>query len=305
MRALTEQDLHRLLDPVAVVEVIEQAFRRDYRSTAVLPARTHMPIPGGILLMMPCYDSALPALGVKLVTVTRTGIQAHYSLLDPATGTLLAAMEANWLTDLRTAATSAVATRHLMRSGASTLGIFGTGRQAWAHLLVFQKLWSFRRVLVCGSTPVATLDFCRRVAGELGLHAEPADHAACAAHADVICCCTTATEPLFDGSGLRPGTHLNLVGAFRPDTREVDDLTIQRARVVVDTCEGALAEAGDLLIPLAGGAISRSHFLADLHELISGKTRVRTADDDITLFKSVGCALEDLVVAQLAFQEGC
>jgi ornithine cyclodeaminase len=304
MRTLAEQDLRRLLDPVAVVQAIEQAFRRDYRSTAVLPARSSLELPGGgVLLLMPCYDADLPALGVKLVTVsTAGGVQANYSLLDPSTGALLATMEANWLTDLRTAATSAVATRHLMRSGASTLGIFGSGRQAWAHLVVFQKMWSFRRVLVCGPTAEAALDFCRRAARELSINPEPADHALCAAQADVLCCCTTSTRPLFDGRLLRPGTHLNLVGAFRPDTREVDDVTIERARVVVDTYEGALAEAGDLLMPLASGVIARSHILADLHELVSGKTRVRTADDDITVFKSVGCALEDLVVAQLAYQ---
>jgi alanine dehydrogenase len=122
-----------------------------------------------------------------------------------------------------------------------------------------------------------------------------------ARESDVICTCTTATEPLFDGNWLRPGTHLNLVGAFQPETREVDDVTVKRARVVVDTYDGALAEAGDLLMPIKSGAIDRSHIMADLHEIASGKTPGRIHQDDITLFKSVGCALEDLVTALLVF----
>ncbi len=120
---------------------------------------------------------------------------------------------------------------------------------------------------------------------------------------DVLCTCTTANEPLFDGRLLRPGTHLNLVGTFQDRTREVDDETVKRARVVVDTYEGAMAEAGDLLIPLRNGVIARDHILADLHELASGRKTGRTAPDDITLFKSVGCALEDLVTAMLAYKK--
>jgi ornithine cyclodeaminase len=122
---------------------------------------------------------------------------------------------------------------------------------------------------------------------------------ACAAESDVLCTCTTSHKPLFDGHLLRPGTHLNLVGAFQPHTREVDDITIQRSRVIVDTYEGALAEAGDLLLPLKAGIIVRSHILADLHQLVSQKPVIRRGPDDITLFKSVGCALEDLVAAEL------
>jgi alanine dehydrogenase len=120
----------------------------------------------------------------------------------------------------------------------------------------------------------------------------------------VICTCTTAREPLFDGKWLRPGTHLNLVGAFQPETREVDDITVKRARVVVDTYNGAMLEAGDLLIPLKNGTIERSHIVADLHEIVSGKKPARTSAESITLFKSVGCAMEDLVTAQLVYRSG-
>jgi alanine dehydrogenase len=115
----------------------------------------------------------------------------------------------------------------------------------------------------------------------------------------VLCTCTSHSAPLFDGRDLRPGTHLNLTGAFRPQTREVDTHTIQRARVVVDTYGAALSEVGELLIPLQEGAITRDHIAADLHELVSGSKQGRRSPEEITVFKSVGCALEDLVAAEL------
>ncbi len=308
MLVLTENDVKRLLDPVAAIAAIEQVFRRDYRATAQMPARLHLPLPqGGVFLVMPCSDPAVPGTGVKLVTVMDSPppgvdrIQAQYCLFDSATGTLRALLAANHLTDIRTAATSAVATKILARPDASTLGIFGTGRQAWAHLVVMRHVRAFQRVLVCGLTPAQNAAFIKRAA-EVGIAVEPADAATCAAQSGVICTCTTSSTPLFDGTLLRPGTHLNLVGAFRPETREVDDETIVRARVVVDTYEGALAEAGDLLIPLHSGRIERNHIVADLHEIASGKKAGRARADEITLFKSVGCALEDLVAANLVVE---
>jgi ornithine cyclodeaminase/alanine dehydrogenase-like protein (mu-crystallin family) len=304
MLRLSDEQVRGLLRPQEAVAAIEGAFARDYRSTVRMPVRTQMEMPGGVLLVMPCYDSSLPALGLKMVFVREGSgpggrVQASYSLLDPGSGELLAQLEANTLTDVRTAATSAVATKNLARKDSVTLGIFGTGRQARAHLSVFAETFAFRRALVCGSSPVRSEEFVRNTPSRLRV--ETADARALVAESDVICTCTTSAVPLFDGRWLRPGTHLNLVGAFRPATREVDDETIRRARVVVDTYDGALAEAGDLLIPLERGVITRNHITADLHQLLSGKRPGRGSHEEITLFKSVGCALEDLVVAHLVY----
>ena len=137
---------------------------------------------------------------------------------------------------------------------------------------------------------------------ELNLNVETATAEKLARESDVLCTCTPSPAPLFDGNWLRAGTHLNLVGAFQPETREVDDLTIKRAYVVVDAYDGALQEAGDLVIPLKNKAIERSHIVADLHEIASGKKPGRKSADAITVFKSVGCALEDLVTAHLIYQ---
>jgi ornithine cyclodeaminase len=300
----SERQVRELADVDAVISSIRAAFARNFSATLHMPVRTSMELGNGtLMLLMPCYDSALGSAGVKIVTVSRSGgVNASYELLDPNTGRVLARMEANYLTDLRTAATSAVATDLLARADAETLAVFGSGRQARAHLAVVSRVRRFRRFLVCGSGRSPIQEFCRRIKSDHGIEVEAVDAKTCARESDVICACTTSSTPLLDGRWLKPGTHLNLVGAFQPHTREVDDETVKRARVVADTYEGVLAEAGDVLIPLRQGTIGSEHVLADLHEVASGKKQPRTNSEDITLFKSVGCALEDLVTAQLVYQ---
>jgi len=305
MRIVSEAEVRRTLEPAKVIAAIEEAFR-NHHQTAVAPTRLQQPLgKNGTLLLMPCYDSSYGASGLKIVTVAEQRssggdrVQATYLLLDVDSGQPELLVAANYFTDLRTAATSALATKYLARPGGRTLGIFGTGRQARAHAAVLSQA---ERMLVCGSSRERSSGFARQMSLELGIKCEAADAATCAAQSDVICTCTTSALPLFPGEILLPGTHLNLVGAFQPHTREVDQIAIQRARVVVDTYDGALAEAGDLILPLQAGAISREHLLADLHELVSGK-KIRESDNDITIFKSVGCALEDLATAVLLRQQ--
>jgi ornithine cyclodeaminase/alanine dehydrogenase-like protein (mu-crystallin family) len=303
VHVLTEAEVHRYLDPRALIRAIEEAFRSRYPAT-VMPTRTQMKLADGVFLIMPCYDPEGRGLGMKLVKfnenprLAEDRIQATYILLEAESGCSKLVIPANYLTDLRTAATSAVATKILARGDAKVLGIFGTGRQARAHLQVLPCVRNFERALVSGRDPGRTRDFAQQMEHELGIKVEPVYSRTCAAESDVLCTCTTATTPLFDGNMLRKGTHLNLIGGFRPTTREVDDVTVRRSRIVVDTYDGALSEAGDLMIPLNSGVIRRDHLLANLHELVNGKKPVRSTPSDITLFKSVGCALEDLVAAE-------
>ena len=309
MRVFTDSEIRSLLKPAEVVDAIEAAFAREYRTTVVMPVRTHVEVAGrGVLLVMPCYDGAIPGLGVKLVTFFEKAqgperLQPTYVLLDPVTGNVRAVMAANYLTDVRTAATSAVASRHLARKDAKVLGVFGTGRQARSHIEVMSTVLQFDRVLVCGSSAERSRVFAAAIASELGLTVEPSDARTCASQADVICTCTTSPIPIFDGRWLQSGTHLNLVGAFQPGKREADSTTMRRARIVVETYESALAEAGDLLIPMHEGVIGRGQVVADLHEITSGRKTGRTSEDEITVFKNLGCALEDLVTATLAWQK--
>jgi alanine dehydrogenase len=303
MLLYSEDQIRSVINIGDLIREIRETFGRGF-ATVHMQTRTSLTMDKAILLIMPCYDSALKAAGVKLVSVSvKAGVQAFYELLDPQTGITLARMEANYLTDVRTAATSAVATDLLARKDVETLGIFGSGRQAVAHFAVIPHVRNFKRFLVCGSGRSDLAAFRDKVKNDLGLNVELASAETVAGESDVICTCTTSHEALFDGNWLRPGTHLNLVGAFHPETREVDDITVKRARVVVDTYDGALQEAGDLLIPLKNGTIDRSHIYADLHEIASGKKAARTSSESITLFKSVGCALEDLVTAQMIYHQ--
>lgn len=304
MKIQTENVIRRRLKPDRVIAVIEEAFRDRYLG-AEMPVRTHLDLAGGAFLIMSCYDRSRNALGIKLVVVQHkpgqsdNRVRALYMLLDTASVFPKAIMSADYMTDLRTAGVSAVATKFLARADARTLGIFGTGRQAEAHATVLPYVRKFSRVFVCGSNISRSLEFAKRMSAQLGMPFESVDARTCVTESDVLCTCTTATEPLFDGNLIRPGTHLNLVGAFQPSAREVDDVTIAHAKVVVDTYDGTLKEAGDLLIPMEKGLISKEHVLADLHELVSGKKPVRTGTADITVFKSVGCCFEDLVTAEL------
>jgi ornithine cyclodeaminase/alanine dehydrogenase-like protein (mu-crystallin family) len=304
MQVWTENDVRERLDPDRVIAAIESAFRDRYLST-VIPVRPSLQMSEGIFLVMPCYDGAGHALGMKLVVVQedpqRPGdrFQATYMLLDPRTGRPLLIVPANYLTDLRTAATSAVATKFLAREQVKVLGVFGAGRQARAHIHVIPRVRRFEQVLVCGRDAGASREFAQKMASETGLPVVPVDARACAAESDVLCTCTSSQTPLFDGNLLRAGVHLNLVGTFQPHAREVDSTTVRRSRVFVESYEGALAEAGDLIIPMQEGMIDHSHVAGDLHELTGGKKPGRTNPEDITLFKSVGCALEDLATAEL------
>src|SRR5512137_85237 len=175
MRLYSEDQVRSAANVDDVIRVIRAAFARGL-ATVRMPLRTALELDGAVLLIMPCYDSAVNAAGVKLVSVSaRAGVHAIYELLDPATGIAVARMEANYLTDLRTAATSAVATGLLARDDARTLGVFGSGRQAAAHFAVLPRVRPFQRFLVCGSSRSDLKAFCRKMKKDHGLEIEPAD----------------------------------------------------------------------------------------------------------------------------------
>jgi ornithine cyclodeaminase/alanine dehydrogenase-like protein (mu-crystallin family) len=299
---LRDDEVAARLDTPLLTKAIDDAFRLN-RYSYVMPQRMILPQGEHTVLVMPCFAENI--FGVKIVTMMRTSggghrvLKANYTLYDGKTGDALVFAEADALTDLRTAATSAVATRALANPGAAVLGIFGTGRQAKAHLTVLCRLFPFREVLICGSSRERGEAFVKKNAASVAAPLRAVDQLTCARQSDILCTCTTSTTPVFDGKELRPGCHVNAVGSFRPDMRELDDETMRRARVVVDTYEGAPIEAGDILIPQQSRAISMDHVVADLHEALSGKVAVRRDSQDVTVFKSVGCALEDLAAARL------
>ena len=306
MFTCTDSELEALLDPMQVIAAIRSAFTGGFKKVS-MPQRLHLETETGTLLIMPCAIADDDVCGLKIVSVSHEArpegrVRASYILLDARTSRTIAVLEANYLTDLRTAATTAIATDILARPDAATLGVFGTGRQAEAHLAILPRVRRFKPILVAGTNAAKTEAFALRVRA-FGREIEGADAETCARRSDVICTCTSSVEPLFRGELVRPGTHVNLIGTFQPHAREVDSTLIRRARVFVDTYEAAFAEAGDILVPLHAGEIGREHVLGDLHELVSEVKPGRGSRDDITLFKSVGSALEDLVTAKLALQE--
>lgn len=310
MLVLGRRELERLLAPADVITAVESAFREHAAGASRVVPRHGLEVPpDGRLLVMPSALLESGALGAKLVTVYGRNrerglptIYAAYVLLDHETGAPLALMEGAFLTGIRTGATSALAARFLARPDTRRVACFGAGVQAAFQLRCLAAILALERVLVVGRTPERARAFAGAMTEALGipvtLARSPKD---AVAQADLVTCATTSPTPVFDGDGLRPGTHVDAVGAFRPDTREVDSQTVKRARVVVDTHATAQEEAGDLLIPIREGAITPAHVAAELSELVTGTKPGRVKRDEITLFKSVGFALEDAAAARLAY----
>lgn len=297
-RVIEAAEVHAALAWPALADALEAAFV----AGAQVPLRHgHGLSAADTLLLMPAWNERL--LITKLVTVIPSAaptVQATLLALDRASGRPLALIDGEAVTLRRTAAVSALAAGRLARADARALLIVGTGRLAgWmarAHhalrpTLAAVQIWGRRA------------DAARALAGQLaaeGLPATAAGDLEAAVHAaDIVCCATTASEPLVRGAWLAPGVHLDLVGGFRPAMREVDDAAVARSRIVVDTYAGALAEAGDLVQPLARGVITRTDIAAELAELLRGQRPGRRDRAEITLFKSVRSALEDLAAAEL------
>ena len=310
MLLLSRDDLEQLLPPLDLVDALAEAFRLYARGGITVPARSVTPVTDdGLLLLMP---SAAPdeqlGLGVKLVTYYggntargRPTLHATYCLMNHATGEPLALLEGTFLTGLRTAATSALAARLLARPDSVRAVCFGAGVQARFQLRCLAAVLPLASVTVIGRDTARARRFASVMSAELGLSVETGIAHDAVPRADVITCATTSPTPVLFGAELSPGTHVDAVGAFRPTDREVDGETVRRARVVVDTYAGALEEAGDVLLPLHEGLVGRAHIAAELAEIVTGARPGRTAPDEITLFKSVGFALEDLAGARLAY----
>ena len=267
------------------------------------------------LLLMPAWQ-ADAHLGVKLVTVSAgnsarglQSVNSVYLLFDTTTGVPLALFDGEELTQRRTAAASALAASYMARTDAATLLIVGTGRLAPYLAAAHCRMRPLRRVLVWGRSAKgaqALVDKLRcqglgdPAARPVTVDVAP-DLARAAAVSDIISCATTSTAPLVHGSWLAPGTHVDLVGGFRPDMREADDALMAAASLFVDTCAGALAEAGDLVQPMAAGLFDRAAIKAELADLCSGRHSGRAGTAEITVFKSVGSAIQDLCAANLVW----
>lgn len=312
MRIIAAADVERVLDYPGLVEALRTAFRSDI----VAPRRHHHTIargegyPDATMLLMPAWGgdpAGLRDAGVKIVTVYPDNpaqglptVMGVYLLLDGRTGEPTALIDGPSLTARRTAAASALAARYLARPDAERLLMIGTGKLAPYLIAAHASVRPICNVLIWGRD--------RRKAERLAAHldrpdfrvAATDDRATAAAGAHVICCATSAAKPVLSGNWLSPGVHVDLVGGYRSDMRETDDATITRARIFVDTRAGALHEAGDIVQPIEAGVITADEIAGDLFDLCRGERDGRRFYDQITLFKSVGAAIEDLAAARLA-----
>ena len=309
MLVLNTEDTRNALQWPALIDAIETMFR----GGCVMPVRHHheVEVPGesdATLLLMPSWVPG-SYMGVKILSVfpdnsqrSLPAIFGTYLLSSGKTGEMLAAIEGGELTARRTAATSALAAKYLAREGATAMLMVGTGRLSLNLIEAHATTRPLDTIHIWGRNTAAA-EKAAEQARQLGFNAKACSNLEEAARsADLISCATLSNEPLIKGEWLKPGAHLDLVGAFKPTMRESDDAAVERASVFVDTFAGALKEGGDIVQPLDAGIIQRSDIRAELADLVSGRHAGRSNADEITLFKSVGAALEDLAGAILAYE---
>jgi ornithine cyclodeaminase len=331
---LTRSDVEELLTPRAAIGAVEAAMRATSQRDVVLPLRSSTDVPGttGRLILMPGWlgaTGAVPAaaFGLKIVAKYRRAagdpLGSHVGavlLFDAASGRMLAMLEGGTLTALRTAAASALATRVLARSDADRLAILGTGEEAYRHAIAVGAVRSLREVRIWGRTPVNAEALAGRIRAAYDRGAASGANALLGAGTDggarvhvvsdvptavsdalIVCTTTSAAAPILEGRWLAPGAHVNLVGSAVATTAEVDVECVRRGRVYVDYRPAADAEAGELRAALATGAIGPEHVLGEIGEVLLGRAPGRGSAGEITIYKSLGIASQDLAAAAAAY----
>lgn len=291
---LTEEAVRTHLSYEELIPAIAAALSDLSLGKVQQPVRQVIPVPehAGFFGIMPAYAAARGALGAKLVTFypNNRGIPTHHAMIqlfDPKTGEPLVTLDGRLITEMRTAAASAVATNLLARSDISVLAILGSGVQARSHLEALRVVRHFKQVRVWSPRNAANF------AQEFGITATSSVEEA-TRDADIIVVATSAVTPVLHYTSVAPGTHVNAVGATRPDWRELDDALVRQARLFVDSRAAAFKESGDI--------IAAQEIAGEIGEVVAGRKAGRTSRDEITLFKSVGVAVEDLVAANLVYQ---
>lgn len=306
---LSHADVSRLLPMAACIDVMAEVLRATSRGGAVLPLRSvvWMPDRTGMIGLMPGFLDPPTSLGLKVVSIFPgnhgTGLDSHQGvvmLFDTRHGSPLAILDASSITAIRTAAVSGAATRVLAREDAGDLAILGSGVQAVTHLAAMRAVRTLRRVRVWSRSPASAKKFAD--ASPIPVEVMPTAQAA-ALGADLICTTTAAREPILEGAWLAPGAHINAVGACFATTRELDAAAVARSRLIVDRKESALAESGDFLLARAEGAIGDDHILGELGAVLLGDLTGRRTADEVTLFKSLGIAVEDLAAAHYVYRQ--
>ena len=312
-RFLTEQEVRQVLPASefpALVDLMADTLADFSANRATQPVRTALPVgtPGQYLGVMPALLPAVGALGAKLVSVVPSnverGLSSHIGIIvlfDPETGALRAVMDARYITEIRTAAVSAVSVRHMARPNATRLGLIGAGVQARSHVEVFAAIRPLSRVRVWSPDTTEVDAFVRDVSRRLALDVRAAGSAEEAVRdADLVVLATSSDQAVVRSEWIADGTHVVSVGACRPHQREMDPRLVARSRLVVDSLAAAVVESGDIVMGIAEGWFGREHRVGELGAVAAGLIPGRTATGEITIFKSLGLAVEDVAAADLA-----
>jgi len=310
---LTQREVRELLPMGRCIERVTEGFRQLARGEALNPLRSALwpPDQRGLLGLMPGYVAEPDSLGVKVVSVFPgnhgTKLDAHQgfvALFDAESGVPEAIVEASSITSIRTAAASAVATDLLARKDSTQLALLGSGVQAAAHVQALCLVRELTDIHVYSPSPGHAQAFCESVLPPNGvrMHAAPSARAA-VERADIVCTVSSSKEPILEGAWLRAGTHINAVGSSVASARELDDEAFLSARLFVDRRESTLNESGDYLMPAGRGLCGPEHILAELGELLEGQAEGRQQAQEITLYKSLGLAVQDLINARFVVDE--
>jgi len=308
---LSEQDVRIVLPMRDLIDAMETALSRFSSGAVSQPLRTviEVGLQKAFVGMMPAFITEPATLGTKVVSVfgsnTSAGLPTHLAtivLLDPMTGELLALMDGRFITEARTAAVSAVSVKHLARRDGARLAIIGTGVQGRSHLEAIGIVHAIDEVRVWSPSPERRAAFVREMQPRTKAAIAAAESAREAVDdADVIVLATASHVPVIQSDWIADGVHICAIGACRPDQREMDTALVRRGRVFVDSRTGALAESGDILIPIKEGAFDARHLAGELGEVVLGTVRGRESRDNVTIFKSLGMAVEDVAAAHLAY----
>lgn len=306
---LKESDVDALLDMKATVACLENAFREQSENRVVLPDRQVIQSgnPAAVVRIMAASAEKIKAIGLKALLgapATRKPQETYFAtlLFDPDDAHLLAIISAGRLTQLRTGGASAVATKHLARSNPSKISIAGAGVQGFGQLEGIASITDLENGFVFDLDEARAKALVEKANTKLGVQLQQTSRIEDLYDADIICTATTSSKPILFGDKLKPGIHLNAVGSNAPNRQEIHETVLLKSKVYVDRTEQALKEAGDLVVPIKQGLYKPENIAGELCDLITGKINGRTSDSDITVFKSVGLALEDIAVARAVFE---
>jgi ornithine cyclodeaminase/alanine dehydrogenase-like protein (mu-crystallin family) len=311
-RLLTEHHVHSLLPITDLIAAMESALAKFSAGDVLQPVRSVLMVgpTKAYFGLMPAYVPAPASLGAKLVTVFgenhAKGLPSHLAtilLLDPDTGSLIALMDGRYITEARTAAVSAVSARFLARPNASTVAIIGSGVQARSHLEALQHVRQLEQVRIWSPRQHSRQQFVDDMSPRVPVPITACGSAEEAVRgADLIVLVTSSKTPVIMDGWVSPGAHVMCIGACRPDQREMDPDLVKRGRLFVDSRAAALVESGDVVMNIAAGLFDPSHIRGEVGELVLGRVNGRASDSDVTIFKSLGMAVEDVVAADLVFR---